>query len=358
MKSVRQAVVREVTKTTVPKIHFSVVEVDIPSAGPGQVLVKVHACGLSLVRQKILNEIFTGSNAESFPCGQEVSGVVERIGEGVTHVRAGDDVVGLLPLDSPVSGCGEYCIFNEYDLVKKPKMLSHADAAGGLGDCVRAYTALHYQARICSGDTVLIIDGASGFGLCAMQITRQWGAKVIATVNSAAEKSFIEAVIPNCGHVIEMGKTSAILVSSVMEETGGLGVDVVVDNGVRMYTNEEDCNLPSERRKFTTPHKHDVISCLGVAGKWVTQQSDLQLDPPDSQALFMRGASVNFLFDAAWTLSYAQQGRYQHILQEVVDKLDHGQIKCKVIKTVTIEDVPAELSNLENNRMGKIVMTA
>lgn len=46
---------------------------------------------------------------------------------------------------------------------------------------------------------------------------------------------------------------------------------------VKMYTNEEDSYLPSERRKYPTPHKHDVISCLGIAGKWVTQQSDLQV---------------------------------------------------------------------------------
>jgi len=46
---------------------------------------------------------------------------------------------------------------------------------------------------------------------------------------------------------------------------------------VRLYTNEEDAYLSSERRKYPTPHKHDVISCLGIAGKWVTQQPDLQV---------------------------------------------------------------------------------
>ena len=46
---------------------------------------------------------------------------------------------------------------------------------------------------------------------------------------------------------------------------------------VKLYTNEEDCNLPSERRKYPTPHKHEVISCLGIGGKWVTSQFDLQV---------------------------------------------------------------------------------
>lgn len=320
--------------------------------------MRVKACGLSLVKQKILGEALSEQTGLDYPCGQDVSGVVERIGDNVTHVSVGDDVVGILPLDSVISGCSEYCVFNEYDLVKKPRMLSYNEAAGGIGDCVRAYTALHYQARICAGDTVLVIDGASSFGTAVIQIARLWGAKVITTVSSTAEKSYLEALLPSVCHIVELGQrsNSSILVSSVMEETGGLGVDVIIDNGVKMYTNEEDCNLPSERRKFTTPHKHDVISCLGIAGKWVTSQSDLQLDPPDSHLLFMRGASVNFLFDGAWTLSYAQQGRYQHILHDAIDKLDRGNVKCKIVNTVSIDDAPSEFSQLEDLRMGKIVM--
>ncbi|KAL4232906.1 oxidoreductase [Mactra antiquata] len=356
MKTVRQDVVKEVTKTSTPKINFYLKEVDILQPTTSQVLVKVKACALSLVKQKILGELYTDTIPSDYPCGQDISGTVVSIGDNVTHVSVGDEVMGILPLDSKYSGCAEFCIFNEYDLVKKPRMLSFEEAAGGVGDCVKAYTALYYQARICAGDTVLIIDGASSFGTCALQLARLWGAKVIATVNNAAEKSYIEGFLPSIGHIVEIGQRSNILVSSIMEETGGLGVDVIIDNGVRMYTNEEDSYLPSERRKFTTPHKHDIISCLGINGKWVTNQSDLQLDPPDSQSLFMRGASVNFLFDSAWILSYAQQGRYQHILHDIFEKLDRGHVKCKVVKTISIEEAPTEFKNLEDLRMGKIVM--
>lgn len=356
MKTVRQEVTKEPHKTgfSIPKFTFN--NVEIPNPGPGQVLVKVRACGLSLPLQKIFRSSLN-EDSGTWACGQDVSGIVIRVGEGVTHVLEEDDVVGVLPLDSQYSGYGEFCIFNEYDLVKKPRMLSYDQAAGCIGDLVRAYTALHYQGRVCAGDTVLILDGATPFGFISVQLARHWGTKVITTVVSAAEKSFLESNIPALGQVIELGVAGNILVSAVMEETGGLGVDVVIDNGVRMYSNEEDSKLPSERRRFPTPHKHDIIACLGVAGKWVTSQPDLQLDPPDSQLLYLRGASVNFLFDAAWTLSYSQQGRYQHILHEAIDKLDRHNIKCKIEKTVTLDQVPEELSQLENHRVGKIVLT-
>lgn len=46
-------------------------------------------------------------------------------------------------------------------LARKPEKVDHIDAAGCIGDVVKAYTALHYQARVCSGETVLILNGAS-----------------------------------------------------------------------------------------------------------------------------------------------------------------------------------------------------
>lgn len=57
-------------------------------------------------------------------------------------------------------------------------MLGVEEAAAGIGDAVRAYTALHYQARLCGGDTILIMDGASAFGIIAIQLAQLWGAKV------------------------------------------------------------------------------------------------------------------------------------------------------------------------------------
>lgn len=63
-------------------------------------------------------------------------------------------------------------------LVKKPDRLSYEEAVAGVGDCLKAYTALYYQAHVTGGDTVLVIDGASSFGNIAIQLASQWGAKV------------------------------------------------------------------------------------------------------------------------------------------------------------------------------------
>nr|KAG5704965.1 hypothetical protein BaRGS_022807 [Batillaria attramentaria] len=119
---------------------------------------------------------------------------------------------------------------------------------------------------------------------------------------------------------------------------------------------EEDVALLGEKSKYPKPHKHDIISCLGFSGKWVTSHPDLQLDPPDCQQLFLRNASVSFLFPQAWTLMYAQHGRYQHVLLDIMEKLEKGILKCKIAQTVSLDDAITVLKNLEDVRVGKVVL--
>lgn len=335
---------------------FVLLDVEIPTLEENDILVEVKACGLSLVNEKILKEVFHKSSQETLSVGHDVSGIVTQVGPKVTSVKEGDEVVGVLPLDSVTSGCGQYCILREFDAVQKPSRVTHEVAAAVVGDAVRAYTALHYHTHVCAGDTVLIMDGATPQGSIAVQLAQMWGAKVSSTYSTLAEKQCLESVQPPLAQVLELSQRSTLLVSSIMEETGGIGVDCVVDNGVRIFTSEEDVALLGEKSKYPKPHKHDVIACLGFAGKWVTSHPDLQLDPPDCQQLFLRNASVSFLFPQAWTLMYAQHGRYQHILLDVMEKLDKGILKCKIVQTVSLDDTITILKNLQDVRVGKVVL--
>lgn len=76
-----------------------------------------------------------------------------------------------------------------------------------------------------------------------------------------------------------------------------------------------------------SPTKHQLIGCLAMRGQWVTSQPKLQLDPPDSHLLMMKGASLHFLFEHVWLLSGAHQGDYLQILQSTMSKLQDGVLK-------------------------------
>ncbi|ESO89238.1 hypothetical protein LOTGIDRAFT_210251 [Lottia gigantea] len=331
-------------------------ECDIPTIlNSHEIKVQVKVCGLSLVDEKILHDLYKKSIKEEFPLGHDVAGIVVDIGEAVTHVNKGDHVVGILPLDSKYSGCGEYCIFQEYNVVRKPHHLSFEEAAASIGDCVKAYTALYYLGRVGVGDTVLVIDGATHFGSITIQIAQHWGAKVIATYSSSEEKQYLDTLQPI--QTIELNKKNNVLASNIREETGGIGLNCIIDNGVRLFTDDEDITLCNEVYKYPLPHKHDVISCLGFSGRWITSKSDLQLDPPDCQQLFYRGASLSFLFHHSWILTNCQQGKYQHVLKDSMKKIADGIIKCKITETVKFDNVMSVLKNLPNQRVGKTILT-
>ncbi|GAB1605709.1 quinone oxidoreductase-like protein 1 [Argonauta hians] len=332
-------------------------DVPIPSPDKNEIQVKVKAAALSPINQKVLDEVFRKDPSQKlFAVGRDVSGVVTQLGEGVTSFKEGDAVVGVVPMSSVNSGCAEYCIFHEYDVVKKPEMLSFEDAAAGVGDCVHAYTALHYLCHLCAGDTVLVMDGATPHGSLAIQLALNWGAKVITTVTSPEERNFLKTSIPAIAQVIELNGHGSILCSSVLEETGGLGVDCVIDNGVRQFTEADDIIFTKEDTSRTLPHKYDLISCLGSFGRWVTAQPDLQLDPPDSRELLLRSASVCFLFHSIWTMSYSQHGRYKHILWDSVDKLDRGMVKVNISKSINIDEAVNSLESISDQLIGKTVV--
>ena len=99
---------------------------------------------------------------------------------------------------------------------------------------------------------------------------------------------------------------------------------------LRRQLEQETILYEYEKSKSLTrfcPTKHQLVRCLAVRGQWVTSQPKLQLDPPDSHMLMMKGASLHFLFEPTWLLSGAQHGDYLQVLQSTMSKLEDGTIK-------------------------------
>ncbi|NXA49072.1 QORL1 protein, partial [Nothocercus julius] len=152
------------------------------------------------------------------------------------------------------------------------------------------------------------------FGTIAIQLAQHRGAKVISTAHSLEDKQYLERLRPPVARVIDVSCGKTDVAESCLEETGGLGVDIVLDAGVRLYSSEDEPALKAQ----LLPHKHDIITLLGVGGHWITTEKHLQLDPPDSHSLFLKGATVSFLNDEIWNLSNIQQGKYLYILLMVI----------------------------------------
>lgn len=312
------------------------------------VRVQVKACGLSPLDLKLLSDV--GIQRDLIPVGREVAGVVLQVGAKVSFFQPDDAVVGILPLDYSCSGLCDVIDIDEHYLVQKPEKLSSVCVAGALRDGLRAYTALHTHAHMAAGHTLLVMDGASSFGLMCIQLACYHGVKVLTTSHSPQQHTFLEELRPSVARVIPVYDGSSDLLSVVLEETGGLGIDIVIDSGVRLQEEEQP-----EEKEFL-PHKHDIISVLGVGGHWVTSHQDLQLDPPDCRLMFLKSASVSFLNNEIWTASSAQQGRYLHILKDIVEKMSTGVLRPQPEEAVPLYEATVAMETVQRQQKRKAVV--
>lgn len=194
-----------------------------PNPAAGQILVKVEASGLNPVDEKLREGHLADLVTMTFPrvLGGDVSGVVESVGEGVTHYHIGDEVYFSSPL-SENGGNAEYVVVDAAVVALKPESLSHAEAATLPVVALTAVQALRDFSQLKSGDKVLIHAGAGGVGSIAIQYAKHLGATVYTTASSYnAEK------VKNLGadFVIDYKKADF---QEIAKEIGGF--DIVLES--------------------------------------------------------------------------------------------------------------------------------
>src|ERR1700722_7613973 len=165
-----------------------------PTAGPGEVLVRIVASGVNPIDYKIRTGVAKYAMPE-LPAiiGTDLAGVVEQVGEGVTAFKAGDEVYGLTGGVRGLPGTlAEYAAVDAKLLALKPKKLNMRAAAALPLVFLTAWEGLVDRARVRAGQKVLIHGGAGGVGHVAVQIALAHGAKVYATV-SAGKRHIVES---------------------------------------------------------------------------------------------------------------------------------------------------------------------
>lgn len=193
-------------------------EIEKPSPGPGQVLIKVHAAGVN--RPDLIQRAGKYPPPPGAPetLGLEVSGVIEAIGDGVTLWKGGEKVCALVP----GGGYAEYAVAHEGSTMPLPAPLSFVEAAGLPETVLTVWNNVFHMAQLKPGESLLIHGGASGIGTTAIQLASAWGATVYATAGTDEKCRLCES----------LGAKRAINYrtedfETVLRDEGG--VDVVLD---------------------------------------------------------------------------------------------------------------------------------
>ena len=192
-----------------------------PQPAAGEVLVAIRAASLNFPDLLIVQNKYQMKPPLPFVPGSEYAGVVEAVGDGVTHLKVGDAVAAF----GGTGGFATHACVNAALVMPLPAGFAFDDAAAFILTYGTTHHALLDRAQLKAGETVLVLGAAGGVGTAAIQIAKAVGAKVIAAASSD-EKC---ALCLQIGADATINYTTANLREELKRLTDGKGPDVVYD---------------------------------------------------------------------------------------------------------------------------------
>lgn len=207
--------------------RFGGPEVLVPATGPvpraqaGEVLIKVHAAGVNRpdVQQR-LGGYNPPPGASPIP-GLEVAGTIVEVARDVAGWKVGDAVCALVA----GGGYAEYCPAPAPQCLPVPSGLSLLEAAALPENYYTVWTNVFQRGGLKAGETILIHGGSSGIGTTAIQLAREFGARVFTTVGNEEKAK----VCRDLGAERAINYRDEDFVTVVKDLTGGKGVELILD---------------------------------------------------------------------------------------------------------------------------------
>jgi NADPH2:quinone reductase len=294
------------------------VDVDVPAPGPGEVTIKQHAVGLNYI------DVYfrTGLYPQPLPAGigMEAAGVVESVGEGVTHVKPGDRVAYA---GRPT---GAYAQVPADILVRLPDAIDFETGAAMMLQGMTAQYLLRDSYRVQPGDTVLFHAAAGGVGLIACQWLKALGATVVGTVGSDAKADLARA--HGCDHTIVYTREN--FAERVLELTGGAGVPVVYD-GIG-----KDTFMGS-------------LGCLAPRGMMVSYGNASGPVPPFDLSLLSAKGSLKLTRPTLMTYT-ARRDLLEPMAADLFDVVTSGKVKIEIHQRYELLDAAQAHRDLESRK--------
>lgn len=313
-------------------------DVPVPAPGPGELRIRVHAAGLNPVDYKTREGKLKLIRRYPLPIvlGNELAGVVDACGAGVTRFAPGDRVFARV--DKDVMGAfAEYACVAEALVATMPARLDFADAAAVPLAGLTALQGLRDELRAAPGQRLFIPGGAGGVGTFALQLAKQFGAEVATTASARGE-----ALVRR------------------------LGADVVVD-----YTKQRfDEVLTNYDGAFDLVGGDTLARSFAVVrpGGLVVSIAGVP-EPETARKDLGRGAGLAALFWLA-SLGVRRQARrrgvrYRYLfmhpsgadLADLARRIDDGALAVVLDRTVPFAQIGEAFSYLESGRAkGKVVV--
>ena len=312
-----------------PPESLVIEDIASPTAGRGQVVVSVKACGVNFPDTLIIQGKYQFKPAMPFSPGSEVSGIVKEVGEGVDTVQVSDHVIAF----TGWGGFAEEVVTEASKLITLPGDIDFVTAAAFTLVYGTAHHALKDRAQIKAGETLLVLGAAGGVGLASVELGKVMGARVIAAASSAEKL----AVCKQHGADELINYTTEDLRERIKALTGGNGVDVIIDPLGGAYS-EPALRSIAWKGRFLV---------IGFAA------GDIPRIPLNLALL--KGCSIVGVFWGSFT--EREPGHNQENLHELLSWLAQGKLKPHISATYPLEGAAQALNDVLNRKVkGKAVL--
>ncbi len=321
---------------------LQVVEEDLPEPQVGQVRVKVLAAGVSAYDLMLRRSgLIPGTPRVPYTPGEDVVGIAEKLGEGVTAFELGQTVAGVT-FSRRGGGYAEYVCLPAEDLVPVPSGIDAAEAVCLVANYLTAHVAMHRAANVQEGECILVHGAAGGVGTALLELGKMVGLKMYATA-STYNHDLVSALgaTPIDYHAEDFVER--------IRSLRGDGVDAVFDpvGGARQLW-----------RSYRTLRRGGRLVWFGVAattkeGMWVIPRSLLMALP---LSLIPDGRYAPWMPDLA-KLVRTHNDWYSETLTGLLDSLAAGRIKPLVSERIPLVEAVRAHELLElGGHAGKVVL--
>ncbi len=301
--------------------QMKLVDLPVGEPGPGEIRIRHVACGLNFI------DVYqrTGLYANPLPLtlGMEGAGIVEAVGEGVTHLQAGDRAAYA---SNPPGSYSQVRVMPAKTVCRLPDAIDFDTAAGMM---LKGLTAQYLLKKtlpvegLQPGDHVLFHAAAGGVGLIACQWAKALGLQLIGTAGGTAKCAL--ALEHGAAHVIDYTKED--FVARVKEITGGQGVKVVYDSiGKDTFEGGLDCLRP-----------FGLMACFGNASGPV---------PPFAPGMLAAKGSLYLTRQPLFT-HIATRESTQAMANELFEVVGSGRVKIRIDQRYPLADAAQAHRDLE-----------
>ena len=212
-----------------PPEELVVRDVPSPTAGKGQVVITVKACGVNFPDVLMIQDKYQFRPTIPFSPGGEVAGLIKEIGEGVTAWKPGDRVI----VSTGSGGFAEEVLADAARCVPMPVNLDFTVASSFFVTYGTSYHGLKDRAHLKAGEKLVVLGAAGGVGVSAVELGKAMGAYVVAGASTQEKVDLAKSLGADEGFVYPTGTLSRDQQKALSEDikrlTGGQGADVLYD---------------------------------------------------------------------------------------------------------------------------------